>query len=65
MLKAVRYILAMLRWKIWRGLATIEPNYILAPSPLFYQVQETIALLLYSHYEIQPQILAETKAKIA
>ena len=54
----------MLRWKIQKGMATIQPNFILAKSVLFYQVQEILVLLIYYNEDMKSKILSELVAKV-
>ena len=59
-----KQLVKMLRWKIQKGMAIIQPNYILAKSSLFYQVQEILVLLLYYNEDMKSKILAELVVKV-
>lgn len=59
-----KQLVKMLRWKIQKGMAIIQPNFILAKSILFYQVQEILVLLLYYNEDMKSKILSELVAKV-
>ena len=59
-----KQLVKMLRWKIQKGMAIIQPNFILAKSILFYQVQEILVLLLYYNEDMKSKILAELVVKV-
>ena len=64
MFSITKQLVKMLRWKIQKGMAIIQPNFILAKSVLFYQVQEILVLLLYYKEDMKSKILAELVAKV-
>ena len=64
MLAVSSIAIAILRWRLWKGLATVHPVHILTPTSFFYQVQEAVILLLFHQELLKDRMIIEIEVKV-